>query len=49
MTRETTLKTSQVFSHRHDRLNFIGNMQLPDMSPATRVSVMPIGNEFVTY
>ena len=49
MTRETTLKTSQVFSNFQRRLNFIGNMQLPDISPAIRVSAMPIGREGVIY
>ena len=38
MTRETTLKTSQMFSHFQRRLNFMGSMQLPDISPASRVS-----------
>ena len=45
MTRETTLKTSQVFSHFQRRLNFMGNMQLPDIIPASRVSAMPIDRE----
>ena len=47
--RETTLKTSHVFSHFHVRLNFIGNMQLPDINPAISVSTIPIANEGVIY
>jgi len=35
------LKTSQTFSHCQRLANFIGNMQLPESSPATRVSPRP--------
>jgi hypothetical protein len=28
-------------------VNFIGNMQLPDISPAASVSPIPVGNEVV--
>jgi hypothetical protein len=40
---------SQRFSQRQLRLNFMGNMQLPDMSPATRASEMPIAGKDGTY
>ncbi len=39
------LKTSQVFSHFHRGLNFIGNMQLPAIIPASNVKMIPMGNE----
>src|SRR6266478_1912953 len=32
---ETTLKTSHTFSHFQARTNFDGNMQVPDINPAT--------------
>src|SRR6266404_3271879 len=35
ITRETTLKTSHIFSHFQARTNFDGSMQLPDINPAT--------------
>jgi hypothetical protein len=45
MTSDTTLKTSQVFSHFQLRVNFIGNMQLPDIRPASNVRAIPIDND----
>jgi len=35
ITSETTLKTSQTFSHFHPRTNFDGSIQVPDINPAT--------------
>src|SRR5882724_13095142 len=34
ITSETTLKTSQRFSHFHARTNFDGSIQVPDINPA---------------
>src|SRR3984893_17873382 len=41
ITSETTLKISHRFSHFHERTNFIGNMQVPDMRPETVVLETP--------
>jgi hypothetical protein len=45
MTRDTRLKTSQVFSHFQLRVNFIGNIQLPDISPASNARAIPRDND----
>jgi hypothetical protein len=45
MIRDTRLKTSQVFSHFQFRVNFIGNIQLPDIKPASNVRAIPRDND----
>jgi hypothetical protein len=44
-TNETTLKISQVFSHRHFRLNLSGSIQSPAITPATRIKAIPSQDE----
>ncbi len=42
------LKASQAFSNFHERRNFSGSMQLPDINPASMVSAIPAARDWLT-